>query len=354
LVDYEIESRHPAVPPCFPYSGALCRPLCWLILIAMILLSLPGYCRAADDAAGSSLSTTSAPPDQQMSNLLNKLREQIFAGHTTTPPSDNAVQTWVQVAALIASHLSPGAAEALGDFVRTVHSVQIDEEAAGRGTVAIDLSVFADFAVAALKDRPIENEPPSSAPPSSALPKHAIPVDVRTADIAGQSSLRSDGAATTPSLPPSVASIPSSVTAAALTLRIRETSADRSEEPKSMRQMSAAAAGLPAAPPPQPEKAMQPAEAAATAAYVGRGDQMLSIGDVSAARKFYDYAVRAGNADAAAKLAETYDPEFLHSIGVQGLQPDLAKAMALYRQAAALGDTKAKERLGALNQEAAR
>lgn len=92
----------------------------------------------------------------------------------------------------------------------------------------------------------------------------------------------------------------------------------------------------------------QPVSAAA-AAYVSRGDAMLAIRDISAARKFYDYAIQAGDGSAAvAKLAQTYDPDFLHRIGALGLQPDVAKAAALYRQAAALGNVTAQQRLRAL------
>jgi hypothetical protein len=332
------------------------------LAVGVLLLSLPCYCRAAGAAADSPSSAIGAVPDQQMSILLNKLREQIFAGHTTAPPSDNAVETWVQVAALMATHLSPGAAEALGDFVRTAHSAETTREVAGHDTVAIDLSVFADFAVAALKDRSVDYTPapPASSPSAMALslPGFTTPAEARTTDVASQQSLHSVGVPIAPAKPSSAAvtATTTSVTTATLIVSVPRAPGGRPEEPNSAREMSAsAAAGEKSAQPSASiETAIQPPVTVLTATYVGRGDQMLAIGDVSAARKFYEYAARRGDAAAAAKLAETYDPDFLRLIGAVGLQPDVEKAAAWYRQAAALGDTPSQARLRALNQEAAR
>lgn len=355
----------PAVTVRFPYPSACCRWFyCCLVAFGVVLLPLPRHCRAADDVATGPASTTAAPPDQQVAALLNKLRQQVFAGHTTIPPSDNAVETWLAVAKLTASHLSPGAATALDDFVHTVQSEDTAKQAAGRGTIAQDLLVFADFAVAELKDRSIDNAPLPPASPAPALrpspPEHAMmPAEARTADMTAQPPHRDGGSETTPATLPSAAATPAGVAAATLAASVQEAPAARPIEMGSARAMPAtlATAAMPAAPPTPAETATQPTsadDAALMAAYIGRGDQMLAIKDISAARKFYEYATSAGSAGATAKLAETYDPDFLRRIGAMGLQPDVAKAVALYRQAAALGDTEAQERLRMLNQEAAR
>jgi hypothetical protein len=327
-----------------------------------IALLLPHHCRAADDVAPRPASTTAAPPDQQVAALLDKLRRQVFAGHTTIPPSDNAVETWLEVSKLTSSHLSPGAAEALDDFVHTARSAETAKQAAGHGTIALDLSVFADFAVAELKDRPIDNAPSPTAPPAAASrpspSEHAMPAEART-DMTTQPPRRDDGAEATPAMLQSAAATPARVTAAAIVASAHDAPADRAMEMDSARAMPAtvSTAAMPGAPTTLAEIAPQPTsaeDAALAAAYVGRGDHMLAIKDISAARKFYQYAAYAGSAGATAKLAETYDPDFLRRIGAMGLQPDVAKAVALYRAAAALGDTKAQERLHELDQEAAR
>ena len=71
--------------------------------------------------------------------------------------------------------------------------------------------------------------------------------------------------------------------------------------------------------------------------YAARGDEMLSLKDISAARKFYEYAANAGSARAATALARTYDPAFVAQLGVVGLKPDPALAATWYRKAAELG-----------------
>ncbi len=98
--------------------------------------------------------------------------------------------------------------------------------------------------------------------------------------------------------------------------------------------------------PPPAEVAQQPPivapvvrpSAAAVDELVARGDQCLRTGDVFAARLFYERAADAGNAHGALMVGATYDPAFLDSIGVHGLQGDVKAAAAWYGRAAALGD----------------
>ena len=95
-------------------------------------------------------------------------------------------------------------------------------------------------------------------------------------------------------------------------------------------------------------------EQSMAALYVSRGDEMMAIKDISAARKFYEYAANAGNARAAMALARTHDPAFLTRSGALGLRSDPVLAAAWYRKAAALGDPDAEARLHALSTEAAK
>ena len=114
-----------------------------------------------------------------------------------------------------------------------------------------------------------------------------------------------------------------------------------------------------ATPPPSPpatsaRRAPSVQEQAVAALYVTRGDQMLAIKDISAARRFYEYAANAGSARGAMQLAKTFDPGFLDELGVVGLRPDPAMATAWYRKAMELGDHDAEASLRRLSADAAK
>ncbi len=66
---------------------------------------------------------------------------------------------------------------------------------------------------------------------------------------------------------------------------------------------------------------------------------MLSLGDVAAARLFYERAADLGSAQGAISLGKTYDPAFLALIRAAGVTPNRDAAAAWYQQGAALGDT---------------
>jgi hypothetical protein len=78
---------------------------------------------------------------------------------------------------------------------------------------------------------------------------------------------------------------------------------------------------------------------------LSRGNAMLALGDISAARLFYERAAALGSAGAATALGNTSDAAFLASIQAKGIVPDQAAAIAWYRKAAALGDTEAVRQL---------
>lgn len=84
-------------------------------------------------------------------------------------------------------------------------------------------------------------------------------------------------------------------------------------------------------------------------ALVARGDALLALRDVAAARLVYTRAAAAGSARAAAALGMTYDPRFLAQIDLPGVTSDRAAAAVWYRRAVALGDPDAAmlmQRLG--------
>jgi hypothetical protein len=81
---------------------------------------------------------------------------------------------------------------------------------------------------------------------------------------------------------------------------------------------------------------------------LSRGDAMLELGDISAARRLYERAAELGSARAATAVGKTYDPAFLASMRARGIVPDPTTAAEWYRKAVALGDREAAARLARL------
>jgi len=78
------------------------------------------------------------------------------------------------------------------------------------------------------------------------------------------------------------------------------------------------------------------------AALVARGDVLFSTGDLAAARTFYERAADAGEAQAALRLGETYDPSFLDHAHLRGVRGNLETARSWYRRARDLGAAEAE------------
>ncbi|MCW3475218.1 AAA family ATPase [Limobrevibacterium gyesilva] len=91
---------------------------------------------------------------------------------------------------------------------------------------------------------------------------------------------------------------------------------------------------------------------AMVAAFLHRGDSMLSEGDVSGARLLYERAAAAGSGPASTGAGKTYDPVFLAEIGARGIQGNPDRASAWYQKAIALGDREAGDRLKKLKSQA--
>jgi len=107
--------------------------------------------------------------------------------------------------------------------------------------------------------------------------------------------------------------------------------------------------------PPMPPKQPPPAAPVAFSAphldlglLLSRGNAMLALGDISAARLLFERAAALGSAGAATALGNTYDAAFLASIQAKGIVADETAAIAWYRKAAALGDTGAVRQLNRL------
>lgn len=92
---------------------------------------------------------------------------------------------------------------------------------------------------------------------------------------------------------------------------------------------------LPAAIPAPAEKPAQVASPAAE--LVRKGDILLKVGDLAAARQFYQEAFDQGALEGAIGAAKSYDPAVYAELNVQGLEPDRAKALDWYKKAGAAG-----------------
>lgn len=92
-----------------------------------------------------------------------------------------------------------------------------------------------------------------------------------------------------------------------------------------------------------PTATPDPAAAARTiSTSMSRGDAMLALHDLSAARRYYELAATAGSAEAALALGRTYDPTSLVRSGAVSAQPDATLAYDWYRKAATLGSSEAE------------
>jgi TPR repeat protein len=83
-------------------------------------------------------------------------------------------------------------------------------------------------------------------------------------------------------------------------------------------------------------------------AFLERARALLKSNDIAAARLIFTRLANNGVAEAAFELGRTYDPDFLRTIPVAGLEPDREVAWQWYKRAAALGNADAKSRLAKL------
>lgn len=93
---------------------------------------------------------------------------------------------------------------------------------------------------------------------------------------------------------------------------------------------------------PAPDNSARPLSAEDVAAIRSRGDVLLSMGDVTSGRLFYERAAAAGDAQAAIRLGATYDPKFILEVPLRGVRGDMAVALDWYRRARNLGAAEAE------------
>jgi hypothetical protein len=304
-------------PPGSAALAALCA-----CFIAISAAAAPADSPAAEQGTG---------PDQASAALLAKVVGQIVAGRTVSPLDDNALGTWEEVRKR-ANEPTPAIARALEDFVKLSESRAAAEHSAGREMIAFDLQAFAGMAQELLQtamarspapDRQSGAEPaaPATAAPATTTEVAPIPVEPAAAPAkpeGGDAVLAPAAPVAPPAAEPAAAPIkpPADATVALATPTQR--------------------------PPPQQSS---PEQERMAATFTSRGDAMLAIKDISAARKLYEQAANLGSAAAAKGLARTYDPAYVGKLSIMGMRPDLAMAASWYDRAAALGDREAAQRM---------
>ncbi len=296
------------------------------------------FALAEDGGPDQTRGSAAVPADNTVQALLQQVLRQVTHGQTAAPEGDNAIATWKSLLSVVIPP-SPAAAKAMTDFVRDARQRAAEEQAAGRTMTAMDLSLFAAEATDILRGQRLA---PEGSPDAAADTTAGAPTPGQDAQEAPSSRAQE-----TP--PPSnpVRDAPADDNSAGkLALR------SEAPGPAPSAGESGSAALAPALPPAAPPRTA--AQQAAAAAAVNRGDAMMAMKDISAARGFYAYAANAGDARAAAALAETYDPVVLRRLNVIGPKPDPALAAEWYRRASALGDRSAEARIQTLQAEAAK
>jgi hypothetical protein len=279
---------------------------------------------AAPSTPGNGQSSPAVPADPECEALLAKVEKQISDGRTAAPADDNALLTWQSVITRV-EPASPGTLRALQDFVARLNSREAEEHAAGKRTVEVDLKLFEGLA--------------------SELISRGV-ASLSSEQIAEKPAAQSD----TPASPADSATAPPSATSNYASAIPDPPTADKDPaSPPAAPANTPAHTSLALADPAQPStNAPATQDQAMAASLVHRGDAMLAIKDISAARKLYESAAGAGSAAGATALARTYDPDYLAKLGVVGLQPDPAAAAVWYRKAATMGDRDAETRLRTL------
>ena len=105
----------------------------------------------------------------------------------------------------------------------------------------------------------------------------------------------------------------------------------------------------PVTPPAEPRASTLKSSTGETSSLLTRGDSLFGVRDVTSARLYYERAADAGDAQAALRLGETYDPSFLALARLNGVRGDPVVAARWYRHARDLGNPEAEILLKSLH-----
>jgi type II secretory pathway predicted ATPase ExeA len=184
---------------------------------------------------------------------------------------------------------------------------------------------------------------PATTPPEPPAPtaQPQMPVATPAAPVVTSTDLPT-APATTPPEPPSPTKQPEAPeTATSATAVVAPKTSDAATPAQALTGAVSYPTAEPEAEPPKLAPAVPSSPryvASDLALLLSRGDAMLALGDISAARRLYERAAALGSARAATAVGKTYDPVFLASIHATGISADRGVAAEWYRKGAALGD----------------
>ena len=238
-----------------------------------------------------------------------------------SPASDSAMDTWQRVLEIEkASRGSPKVLSALAGFATEMRTRAAEEEKAGRLVVSSDLDVFAEQATRLLERSPATVTLPPPPPPAAVsrtlsdsqtlAAGRAVPT---ARDFRGARRCREPdaGAAVTGCDQSTGKRKAPGGRSGALPRRQWDPHRRDLRQWKEIRcrRLLTRRCFVRSLRRPHPDQS-------AAGFYAKRGDEMMAIKDITAARKFYEFAANAGNARAATALARTLDSRFRRPIGL--------------------------------------
>ena len=348
---------------------------------------------SGESSAGSAFDTGD-PRVEMVRLLMARGARQVSAGQITAPSDDNALTTYREIL-LIAPEGNAGP-ELLESIRAHYREKARSAETAGNSAEAHRLEALAlDPLRAAETDAGSSEQASGPASPATTSEERTDATATAQPSPAPSAGANAQDASPAPSAPPPPAHTDAAAAAApssASSVNPTEGGSPAQPEPAPAGRADAAAAAVPPAvpstapteqaataalpspsadgranvapppatsPPPAPSTgATQPPTTRATTklsqemidALMKRGEAMLAVGDISAARLLYERAAEAGNAKAATAVGKTYDPAFLRQIAARGVAPQPERAAEWYRRALEAGDAEAGARLSALGE----
>ncbi len=297
-----------------------------------------------------------SPDPLEITDLLARIELQIADARTWSPPDDNAVDTFRAIVNLL-PEASASDLRAIQSLPSRFAALSQTAEAAGRHEEAQRFLIWARaFATLPMELTRRPTQPAPGASEANTAPAHEAP----------------SAAASSPSLPTTTDGALDTGKAGAQgtvplgSLGTGAPASQRSTPPAAVAGIAPERRSEPAPPPaaaslppPQDAAGLQPlmrlAEPSPSLSTVAllmrRGAAMQRLGDVSAARLFYERAAMAGSAQAATAMGKTFDPVYLEQMGARGVTPDPDSAATWYRKAVALGDREAESLLRGLGRE---
>jgi hypothetical protein len=287
--------------------------------------------------------------DGEIAQLIDRTENQVAEGRVWTPPGDNALETVRHILELIPT-ATPETIRHVNAIPARLRERAAIEDAAGRSVEARRFAIFAEALGPLAGDKPLTTRQAASQPGRRAAGSRPA---AAPADLPAPASVPAPVPTASPDVAPAASSAAMPTSAAKPTATA---AADPVDPPQMSRapvpapaEQSTAVATLAGAPP-QPPASARTASADALppetiTALVRRGNAMLAVGDISAARLLFERAAQAGHAAAATAVGRTYDPAALAQIGARGIRADPELAATWYRRAVALGDPEATQRL---------